>query len=105
MDRRLPICMHDLGTIDDRSPPGRRRGGQFRDCRTQRNHKLDAINKFGEKIMIESETVRRTIEIREKKRQMKEEKGKERKKKKQRKMMKRPQSNGLLGQNVRALPH
>lgn len=32
--------------------------------------------------MIESETVRRTIEIREKKRQTKEEKGKERKKKK-----------------------
>lgn len=90
MDRRLPICMHDLRTIDDRSPPGRRRGGQFRDCRTQRNHKLDTINKFGEKIMIESETVRRTIEIREKKRQTKEEKGKERKKKKQRKMMKRP---------------
>lgn len=33
--------------------------------------------------MIESETVRRTIEIREKKRQTKEEKGKERKKTKE----------------------
>lgn len=55
-------------------PPRRRRGGRFRDCRTQRNHKLEQISREGVSKVKRLETRERERETKKKRKKEKEEK-------------------------------